>query len=334
MELDLSDSNLTQFQDLSPVAWRKINLNHNFLFHIFWDNLPISVEYISAARNEVRHIDIDMPFPFLQTLLLSKNHIRSFRIDVILSSLQTLDLSQNWIESLQFLDHMPALKHLTLSHNEVELLQNLPQSLETLNASHCRIKLVQTRLPPNLKELNLAHNNLKQGGLPLCWGSLQSLTLSFNQLKSFPKRLPDTVTHINLAMNEIEDIPSKLPASLHTLLLNHNRIRHVPWKTNVHLHILKIDFNRIIQDFTNGTLPWVTHFLVNNNWNDPEHNQTQRIVKRCWKRYLLKKRLRHIYRSRVIYDELLMVALHPDHVLQTDVFSPEWFSKKPQTLSL
>jgi Leucine-rich repeat (LRR) protein len=327
MELDLSDSNVTQLDDLSPVAWRKINLNQNFVPHIFWDSLPISLVELSAARNEVRHIDIDMPFPFLQTLHLNKNYIRSFRMDVVLSALETLDLSLNWIESLQFLEHMPSLKHLNLSHNEVEILQYLPQSLETLNASHCRIKMIQSKLPPNLKELNLSHNCLKQGGLPLSWGSsLQSLNLSFNQLRTFPKRLPDSVEHINLAMNQIEEIPSIIPFSLKTLILSYNRVRVLPWKTNAQLHILKIDSNRLTQEFHQKP-SWVTQFLAENNWNDSEHHQTQRLVKRCWKRFLLKKRLRHIYRSRSIYDELMMVALHPDHILQTDTFSPEWFKR-------
>lgn len=326
MELDLSDSNVSKLDDLSPVAWRKINLNNNFLRHLFWDHLPISVTELLVGRNEIRHIDIDMPFPSLQTLLLNKNYIRSFRIDVVLSSLETLDLSNNWIESLSFLQHMPSLKHLNISQNDVQTLEHLPPTLETLNANNCRIHMIQSRLPHNLKELNLAHNLLKQGGLPLSWGSnLQTLNLSFNQLKSFPKRLPDCLQQINLAKNEIEDFPPKLPLSLKTLTLSHNRIRYIPWNQNVRLYMLKVDSNRLIQDFSSQNLSWTNQLILENNWNTTEHNQAQRRVKECWKRYLLKKRLRHICRSRKIYDELLMVALHPNHILQTDTFSPEWF---------
>jgi Leucine-rich repeat (LRR) protein len=185
--------------------------------------------------------------------------------------------------------------------------------------------MIQSKLPPTVKEVNLSHNCLKQGGLPLSWGSaLQSLILSFNQLKTFPKRLPDTVEQINLTMNQLEEFPSKLPVAMKTLNLTCNRIRSLPWKLNVRLKILKVDSNLLTQEF-NENPSWVTHFLAQENWNRSEHHQTQRLVKQCWKRYLLKKRLRHIYRSRQIYDELLLVALHPDHILQTDTFSPEWF---------
>ncbi len=325
MELDVSESNETYLHDLSPVAWTSINLNQNHLRHISWDHLPISLKIFSASRNELKHIDMDMPFPSLETLLLNKNFLRSFRIEVVLNSLQTLDISQNWLGDLQFLQHLPNVKHLNLSYNDFEVLEYLPRHLETLVASHCKLKMIQNKLPSTLKELNLSYNALKQGSLPRSWGSLEKLTLCFNQLKKFPKYLPDTLKHLNLVSNQIEDLPSKLPSSLQMLNVSQNRIRFIPSSWN-RLHILKIDSNQLTQDFTNQTPSWITHFWAENNWNLPEHHSKQSLVKQCWKRYLLKKRLRHIYRSRHIYNELLMVTLHPDHILQTDVFSPGWFS--------
>jgi len=328
MELDVSESNETHVRDLSPVAWTSINLNQNHLRHIPWDHLPLSLKTFSATRNELKHVEIDMPFPFLETLSLNKNFMRSFRVEVILSALKTLDISQNWLDNLLFLQHLPNVKHLNLSYNDFEVIEYLPRNLETLQASHCKIKMIQSKLPSTLKELNLSYNALKQGGLPRSWGGLETLTLCFNQLKKFPKNLPDTLKHINLVSNQIEEIPRKLPSSLQMLNLSQNRIRAIPPPMNQtnRLQILKIDSNLLTQDFTNQTPSWITHFWAEDNWNLVSHHSAQRLMKQCWKRYLLKKRLRHIYRSRHIYNELLMVTLHPDHILQTDVFSPGWFS--------
>jgi Leucine-rich repeat (LRR) protein len=330
MELDLSDSNVKHLRDLSTRAWKTILLDFNEIPHIHWDNFPISLTKLSINHNELKHIDIDMPFPSLETLLLNRNYIRSFRMDGILSSLQTLDLSKNYIGDTQFLLCMPSLKHLNLSYNNIEILRDLPSTLETLDARHCRIKMVQSRLPSMLEELNLSHNCLKQGSTPLAWGTrLRILNLSFNHLKSFPKKLPDSLEWISIAGNRVEEFPEKLPMCMKTVIVNENKIRSLPLGMNIRLDLLMANSNRLTQDFHRSPITWANTFWAEDNWNDLEHHRMQPLVKKCWKHYLLKKRLRHIYRARRVYDELLLVALHPDHILQTDVFSPEWFKSKP-----
>jgi Leucine-rich repeat (LRR) protein len=220
---------------------------------------------------------------------------------------------------------MPSLKHLNITQNDIKVLQNLPGTLQSINAKFNRIQMIQSRLPPGLLELDLLGNSLRNGSLPHHWGNnLRVLNLAYNSLTEFPKRLPDTLEDIRLINNKIEVLPNRLPSKLIRLTLSGNKIRTLPENMNVHLEVLLICKNHLTQNFEKKPLSWANYFLEDDNWNTMDHHIAQTILRRCWKRYLLKTRLRQIARSRRIYHELLMVALHPDHILQTDVFSPEW----------
>ena len=103
-----------------------------------------------------------------------------------------------------------------------------------------------------------------------------------------------------------------------------NTLRQLPKKTNVRLQVLIVTSNQLTQDFEKEPIQWTKDLLCDFNWNDEKHHMAQPKIKKCWKRYILCKRLRHISRVRKIYEELLMIALHPDRILQTDTFSPGW----------
>jgi Leucine-rich repeat (LRR) protein len=327
--LDLQFNQLKDMIDLNDKSYQILILNKNYLRYIPFECIPPSVKHLSLDQNELRRLEIDVPMPNLETLSAELNSIKYLDISVYLPSLNTLNIRKNKIESLQFLHCMPNLKHLNLSFNKIQVLDKLPTTLETLNVSFCDLQLIQSRLPPNVKEVTLIGNSLKMGSIPLSWGtSLRKLNLADNLLTEFPKRLPDSIEELYLQQNQIVEIPSKLPSNLKVLNLSGNRIRSVPSSSNVRLQILSLSNNQISQDLSTQKVTWASHCIALNNWNEPIHHTSQRILRRCWKRYLLKIRSRHLFRARKIYDELMMVALHPDHILQTDVFSPEWFRLK------
>jgi len=327
--LDLQFNQLKDMLDLNDKSYQILILNKNYLRYLPFECVPITVKHLALDQNELKRLEIDVPMPNLETLSAEMNHIKYFDLSVYLPSLHTLNIRKNKIENLSFLHCMPNLKHLNLSFNNIQVVDKLPSTLETLNASFATVQLLQSRLPLSLKELTLVGNSLKMGSIPLTWGtSLRKLNLSDNLLTEFPKRLPDTVEELYLQNNQITEIPSNLPSNLKVLNLSGNKIRSLPAKMTIRLQILMLSNNQICQDFTKEKVAWASHCIALNNWNEPIHHTSQSILRKCWKRYLLKIRSRHIFRARKIYDELMMVALHPDHILQTDVFSPEWFRLK------
>lgn len=324
-EIDVSYNHLENLMDLSTKAFETLVLNKNYLQYLPFDMLPPNLKHISADTNDILTLLIDTPMPQLKSISLQKNKITVVEIDFELPSLHSLYLHKNYIRDISFLQNLPNLIHLDISFNEVEILEHLPSSLVTLKANFCKIRMIQSRLPSNLVELSLIGNRLKNGSLPFSWGnSLRLLDLSNNQLKEFPKRLPDSLERLFLCMNEVPLLPKRLPSSLKVLNLNKNKLRILPDTMNVKLALLFVAENHLTDVFSEEPL-WTKQFFGHENWNMPLHQESQKSIKKCWKRYLFQKRLRHLYRSRRIYEELLMVALHPDHVLQTDTFSPEWF---------
>jgi hypothetical protein len=327
--LDLQLNHLKNMIDLEMRSYEILVLNKNYLRYIPFDKVPPSVKHLSLDQNKLRRLEIDVPMRNLQTLSAELNNLQFIDFLVHLNALHSLNLRKNELYNLEFLDSTSNLKHLDISFNDVETLHHLPSTLETLKASFCQISMTASRMPTTLLELHLNGNSLKNGSLPLFWGTnIRYIHLADNCLTEFPKRLPDSVEFLYLQKNKLKEIPEKLPANLKVLNLSMNTIRKLPSKTNVSLSSLIVSENQLSQDLTKEPILWSRYTLAESNWNTVIHQTAQIKIKKCWKRYLLKIRSRHIYRTRVIYNELMMVTLHPDHILQTDAFSPEWFKNK------
>lgn len=324
--LDLQLNHMKKMIDLNDKSYQILVLNKNYLKYVPFECIPITVKHLSLEQNELRRLEIDVPMPNLQTLTAEMNKIDYVEFSTHLPALYSLNLRKNRIHNLDFLIATEHLRDLNLSFNDIEVLDKLPKTLEVLNVSFANVKLIQSRLPPGLLEARLNGNQLKMGSLPLFWGTnLRVLNLNDNELTEFPKRLPDSLEELYLQKNQLTEIPSKLPDNLRFLNLNLNKIRTLPKKMNVRLQVLVLSNNELTEDLT--SVQWVQHCIHENNWNQEIHHKAQTKIRQCWKRYLLKIRCRHLYRVRRIYDELMMIALHPDRILQTDTFSPGWFMK-------
>ena len=325
MELNLEHMELQRLSDVSNKVIKTLILNKNYLRYICSEYLPSTLEHLSLDENDLSTIEFTHPLPHLKTLSVDTNRLKFIEFTQPLQQLHTFSAKQNSFWNTAFLLDMPALKHLTISQNDLKVLQNLPSTLQTLSAKLNKIQMIQSRLPDGLLECNLLGNSLRMGSLPLHWGTnLRVLNLGYNSLKEFPKRLPDSLEDLRLMNNQIESIPSRLPSSLKRMALTGNKLRELPQTTSVRLELLIVSHNQLTQDFQENPISWVIHCFEERNWNQFKHQSAQVIIKRCWKHYLLKMRLRQLVRNRRIYNELLMVTLHPDHVLQTDIFSPEW----------
>ncbi len=330
--LDLQMNQIKHMMDIGNRSYEILILNKNYLRYIPFEKIPGSVKHLSLDQNKLKRLEIDVPMVNLQTLSAEMNDIQFIEFAVYLNALHTLNVRKNNVSNLEFLDSIPQLKHLDISFNDFETLNRLPATLETLKASFCNISMTASRMPSSLVELHLNANFLKNGSLPLFWGTnIRYIHLGENSLTEFPKRLPDSVEYLYLQNNKITEIPDKLPSNLKVLNLGMNHLRKLPSKTNVHLQTLILSGNHLTQDLSKP-ISWSAYTIAESNWNTEKYHVAQKKIKKCWKRYLLKIRSRHIYRSRRIYDELMMIALHPDHILQTDAFSPEWF-RKSQTIA-
>jgi hypothetical protein len=330
--IDLQYNQLKNMIDLDDKPYDILLLNKNALRYVPFDKISTSVKHISLDENRLSRLEIDLPMRNLQTLSAQKNDMTYIDFTVELTALRILNVRNNHLHTLEFLDATPNLKDLDLSLNDILTLQHLPSTLERVNASSCNISMISSRMPSNILEVNLAENYLRNGSLPLFWGThLRSLNLSSNLLTKFPKRLPDSIEFLYLQNNKLVEIPETLPANLKVLNVSRNHLSKLPSKTNVRLDLLILRDNHLTREFTNDPIPWSRHTIQDTNWNTETHHSAQTRIKQCWKRCLLKIRCRHIYRTRKICKELFMISLHPDRILQTDSFSPEWFMKSPQS---
>lgn len=220
-----------------------------------------------------------------------------------------------------YLRDLPHIKEVYLDYNYIPFLELLPRYIEYLSVKDCHIKLIQSRLPDSIKHLDCDHNQLRFGGLPLNWGNhLTTLLLSYNLIERFPRQLPSTLKHLTLEGNQLEVLPSELPPQLQTLNLRNNRIRSIPLYKRNAVQLVFLDNNcLVIKD-----IPWAIHCSTEKNWNRIQHSLAQRKISKCWKRYRILFRLRHLSRTHVIKEELLSVSMMPERCFQILDTSSLW----------
>lgn len=310
--------------DLSSLPETFISLDLNRFYDFDSSFLPPRIEYISLRSNFLRSDTIHFHIPLLHLHSLYLDHNNLTYVDNTLfmcPNLKHLSLIGNAIGRMHNFFHLP-LETLCLDKNPIQILDNLPPTLKKLSAKHCHIRMIQSRLPEGMQHINLSENKLRYAGLPLNWGkALQTLDLGFNRIQRFPKSLPDTLRTINLERNNLETIPSILPKSLVSLNLTRNKVFALPKESNIYLALGALNENHLIELVAPS---WIKIALMEKNWNTDLHHSHQKKIRALWKRYILRKRLRIYMRAKRIYSELLEVALSPEHILQTDVFSPEW----------
>ena len=203
------------------------------------------------------------------------------------------------------------IEELSVCCNPITFLDGVPSRIKILNANECNIRMTQSRFPDTLEELYMVANRLRFGGLPFSFGnSLRILSLSYNELQKFPRKLPDTLETLLLNNNYITEMPDVLPRNLHTLVLTNNKICVIPdYIRSKKIGLLFLSENQI----TSIKIPdWAIYTEMKDNWNTPLHSEAVNKTIRFWRLYRLQKRLRILYRTRRLRDELLEVSMHPN----------------------
>ena len=326
--ITITDTHLASIPDLARLQISGLSIIHNKMKSLDNIRFPPTLTYLSIRRNNLQP-DGWPSFPLhnLQTLIADNNNIRYMPDDfaTIFPSLENLSLSDNNIQDTDFLRHCTNLKKLCLDSNNIMTLNHLPPNLEELSVNDCVIHIIQSRLPSTLQKLQLSGNRLKFAGMPFHWGtSLRSLDLSKNEIKRFPRKLPDTLESLSIQNNGIDVLPDTLPESLRFLNITRNNIRTLPnYVRNKPIQCFLISNNQLIS----YTKPdWTIVFYAEHNWNTTIHHMSQKKIKKLWRYINLMKRLRNYSRCYRIRHELIEVAMQPSRCFQVDAISSSWLT--------
>ncbi|XP_063994325.1 slit homolog 3 protein-like [Diachasmimorpha longicaudata] len=226
-----------------------------------------ALEYLDISDNRLIQLpDATLThLSSLQTLNLSGNQLKILgaRWFEALGRLRELDVSRNGLTKAASgaLQPLPGLSVLRLAENplmerDVSLLLGTGRRLETVDASRTGLLRVPAALTRSVRALRLAGNKLtciRDGdfdGYPLLkildlsdnllnvveedalgrLETLEELNLSGNRLKFIPKRLPNSLIHLNLHGNVIEDVSfDDLNGidNIHSLILDNNMIENI-----------------------------------------------------------------------------------------------------------
>ncbi|XP_040913368.1 toll-like receptor 8 [Toxotes jaculatrix] len=207
---------------------------------------------------------------------LSENYIKNISVDSFSNLLNLTKLNLNWANKNKVVSidahafkNLTRLNHLKLTGNCLsEIPRNLPLTVEILDLNNNKILLDNLRLAglTNVTHLWLSKNCYTWNP---CWKSvtvtegsfavmtkLQGLDLSFNNLTSVPKGLPQSLRLLKLGSNKIEYIAKDDFLGLHDLKIlkiqgNCPRCQNAPYPCvpcqNVSLDIHPYAFHNLTQ---------------------------------------------------------------------------------------
>lgn len=326
--LSLPNACLTELPPIRHLPFEIINLKGNRLRSL--DSLPHTVKDLDVSYNYLSTDGIlNDPLLHLEKLQANHNDLCIPLLDqfvLLYPSLKVVHLSFNKLHVVGFLRDSN-LEELYVTHNKIHLLSGLPLTLKKIVADTNSINMIQSKLPPALMSIDVTYNSLRYAGLPLSWpNTLKELHLDHNKIERFPRKLPDSLEVLTLNENQLTELPLVLPKELRIFAVSSNRIRHLPtYKWHKKFQVFTVRDNCLTEK--NHDIS-ASVFDADENWNTQEHSLAQILIKRCWKRYVMTLRLRHIGRTQRYKEELFMVSMMPERWEQIDDLDPVWFRKR------
>lgn len=289
------------------------------------EGLPRSLKHLYVCENKITGDGLCYSFPSLESFHVSDNPIRDCDAQTFrecFPSLKVLHFDRCRLRKIEFL-RGSHIEELMIQYNPISVLAGIPQRVRILKAYGCGIRMIQSKIPQTIEHLELGSNSLGYAGLPLNWSScLRELHLDNNFLEKFPRNLPDSLNTLTLNNNKITEIPRKLPESLRILFLNYNRIRKLPdFQGHRRFTILLLDDN-MLTDMPDSTCSQILSYR--RNWSEAIHHRSQQFIRNCWKRHLLRLRLRQYRRTQRIKKELFEISMIPERWRQIDTYDSSW----------
>ena len=317
--------NLDVLPDLQHLRTTALCLDRNRFRFLQPGHLPPRLTYLSIVSNSLTSANIfhQTIYPSIETLVLDRNYIHGlYDLATSAPNLKHLSLQSNSIHRIETLTVFQNLESLYLGDNSIDVLDCIPMTLKVLEAPFCRIRMVQSRMPPSIVKINLSSNSLNFAGLPFTWGCIRELDLGNNRLQKFPRKLPDCLEILYIQDNKIVEMPDTLPESLRVLVASNNRIRVLPDYKNRRLELLSLSNNKLTTLETGTKLAHV--FLGDLNWNTYIHSVVASRIAKLWRRYCLQLRLRSIVRTQRLRGSLLEAAMRPSRIGKFEPIPRGW----------
>lgn len=303
--------------DLSETQAEYIHLSDNNIPVVYNEYLPNTCKVLNLAFNHI-HSD-GLPFewiPGLETLFLDHNYISDTDGIEWPPALKNICLDSNPLKVFPI--GLPnTLQKLNLNKTYIQTIQPLPESLEYLSANSSKVRQIPTSLPERLRILYLSSNFLKLRSLPQDWGKcLKVLNLSNNDIVKIPDNLPETLEILSLRNNCLSEVPPNLPPNLTVLNVAKNYIRRV----HIERRQKPIDFvdltdNELIESMSDYQekkgYAWARTIEENQNWKLLHHHEAATKIKKAYRVYKLKTRLRSWRKTALLKQEIQQVSMHP-----------------------
>lgn len=190
--------------------------------------MPPKLRVLNASRGMLTSIDYTS-FPLgLESLDLLANKLFFLNYVELPRVLRHLDLSQNNIESLKSTIFPKGLKHLSISNNPIDCIKGVrfPESVEYLDVSCIpNESMTGIKFPDNTIWLNLQQSMTNTRGLKLP-PFVKELNMAGNGVNSInPLKLPNSIEKLFLANNNIKTLNKvAFPSTLRELYLGNNMI--------------------------------------------------------------------------------------------------------------
>lgn len=204
--------------------------------------IPQHLQVLDVSSGQLKSADFVFP-PGLRRLNLLKNSIYSLDYVKLPQQLSALDLSENRIDTIKYVNFPRDLTYLSIAHNPIECMKGarFPEKVEYLDVAcipnesmagikfpdstlflNLQLSMTNTRglkLPPYVRELNMACdgvNSINPLKLP---NSIEKLFLSNNNIKTLSKvTFPTALKELYLGNNLITTLKNVLfPSTLEVL---------------------------------------------------------------------------------------------------------------------
>nr|XP_029735789.1 leucine-rich repeat-containing protein egg-6-like [Aedes albopictus] len=229
-DLSINGNKISQLPTFQHIPRLKtFNGSNNSIAHIDKNQFirQIQIENIDLSHNQLTNLDLTLSSRNLQAIDISNNKLTSLEITL---QMEYLNIGNNVLSTL-VTNGEYLLKSLILSSNKLASQPNFIncQLMEVLDVSKNTMETFQySEKFENLKELNLAHNNLLEFGIPTAPRrphKLISLDLSHNRL-SYLSSLSffTSLKELRLNSNQLLGIQQQpLPRTVENFFVSNNQ---------------------------------------------------------------------------------------------------------------
>lgn len=255
--LRINNNRLSQFPEIGALTELEIlDLGKNKLTILPGEEIKslTSVKRLELHCNQLRALPSEIGMlKSLSGLDLSTNLLASLPPEIGLLNLRIVDLDNNHLKSLpEEFAALSNLTRLTMAKNKLTTIPSTIFALRELTHLDLRLNQLVNPIPPiisrleRLQTLNLSFNQIKS--FPLVLASLPSLTdlnLSSNGMSEFKSKLNsmNELTFLRLANNNLTELPSDVGklTVLMELDLSHNSLLHLPPELGKLTYLGKLD---------------------------------------------------------------------------------------------